>query len=98
MSSILAQIQTDAAAIMADPTGYGESVQINGVATRVIVLEGFEVSDGDPRLPRLAVLESDLAAVTRPGAVVTFAGNSYAIQGYQPNGHGLAELVLGVPR
>ncbi len=49
--------------------------------------------DQEPRSPRFTCIESELAAISH-GAPVTIRGESYWLEGFQPDGYGLATLVL----
>ncbi len=76
-------LNTDEFATVADFSG----TLINGILDR-----GME-GDQEPRSPRFTCREDELTAIVH-GAPVTIEGITYWLEGYRPDGYGMADLVL----
>jgi len=88
------QVLADNALLMDTAQGFAQTVTRADLTTfDAILIDGFgEVED--PRSPQLLAQASDVTTLNQ-GDVLTIAGKSYDILGYQPDGFGLVLLQLG---
>ncbi len=80
--------------IWLNPDHFAEPATIAGIATPVNGLFDPGLQDErEPRSPAFTCRESDLAAVSH-GVQVTIRGQTYYMEGFQPDGFGMATMIL----
>ncbi len=78
--------------LFVNPDEFATVADFSGLLINGIFDRGFE-DDREPRSPHFTCIENELQTINH-GAPVTIEGESYWLEGFQPDGHGMAVLVL----
>lgn len=78
--------------LFVNPDEFATVADFSGLLINGIFDRGVD-GDQEPRSPRFTCIESELQTINH-GASVTIEGETYWLEGFQPDGYGMAALVL----